>query len=542
MKYIFLVAIIGSLFFTAKSQEDNSLYCGQNHYRSWWNVQHYTLKMDLNSKSKSLKGSNTILANVVTTPSDTLQIDLQTPLKIKCIRYKGKKLKFTRNGTVHLVVGEFSSLMIGNEFELEISYSGKPTVAFNPPWGGGVVFKQDTNKNPWMAVACQGIGASVWWPCKDDPSDEPDKGVDTYYTTSGELTAVGNGRLVNKKSLSKKKTQWHWKTTEPINLYDVTFYIGDYVHWSDSLPGENGTLTLDYYVLRNNLDKAKKQFEVVQPMIECFEDWFGPYPFYADGFKLVESPYLGMEHQSAIAYGNEYRMGYLGMDRSMSGVGLLFDYIIVHESGHEWFGNNISIEDVAYSWIHEGFTTYSETIFAECQFGKEKAYKYQRGLWKNIQNDTPMEGTPTHCDGGSGDHYDKGAAMIHMIRMVMNDDAKFKSLLRGLNSEFGKGTVNGKDVENYINTHAKKDFTPLFDQYLRTTQIPELALRKNDDGSITYRWENCIQSFNLPILIEIQGSEMWLYPTTDWQSFETEIDLETGISVNENYYISVTKK
>ena len=542
MKHIFLVAIIGFFFFTGKSQEDKSLYCGQNHYRNWWDVQHYTLKMDLNSKSKSLKGSNTILANVVTTPTDTLQIDLQTPLKIKCIRYKGKKLKFTRNGTVHLVVGEFSSLMIGNEFELEISYSGKPTVAFNPPWGGGVVFKQDTNKNPWMAVACQGIGASVWWPCKDDPSDEPDKGVDTYYTTSSELTAVGNGRLVNKKAISKKKTAWHWKTTEPINLYDVTFYIGDYVHWSDSMPGEHGTLTLDYYVLRKNLEKAKKQFEVVRPMIDCFEDWFGPYPFYADGFKLVESPYLGMEHQSAIAYGNEYRMGYLGMDRSMTGVGLLFDFIIVHESGHEWFGNNISIEDVAYMWIHEGFTTYSETIFAECQFGKEKAYQYQRGLWKNIQNDAPMEGTPAHCDGGSNDHYDKGAAMIHMIRMVMNDDLKFKSLLRGLNTEFGKGTVNGKDVETYINTVASKDFTPLFDQYLRTNQIPELVLEKTDDGTIAYRWENCIAGFNLPILVDLQGTEMWLYPTPEWQSFDTELDLENNISVDKNYYISVTKK
>ena len=542
MNQFLLVGLLVMECFAGFSQEDNNLYCGQNHYRSWWDVQHYTLKMDLSAASKSLEGSTTIVANVVTNPSDTLQIDLQEPLKIESICYNGKKLKFTRNGTIHLVNGEFSSLAIGEPFELEIHYSGKPTIAFNPPWDGGLVFKKDADKNPWMAVACQGIGASVWWPCKDDPSDEPDKGVDTYYTTSRELTAVGNGRLVSKKPTSKKKTEWHWKTTSPINLYDVTFYIGDYVHWADSMPGKNGALTLDYYVLRNNLEKAKKQFEVVRPMIECFEDWFGPYPFYADGFKLVESPYLGMEHQSAIAYGNNYLMGYLGMDRSMSGVGLLFDFIIVHESGHEWFGNNISINDVAYTWIHEGFTTYSETIFAECQFGKEKAYQYQRGQWNNIQNDSPMEGTPAHCDGGSGDHYDKGSAMIHMIRMVMNDDEKFKSMLRGLNSAFGKTTVSGKEVENYINTYSGKDFTPLFDQYLRTKQIPELVFQKNESGTITYRWENCIQSFNLPILIEIQESEMWLYPTTDWQSFETEIDLKTDISVNENYYISVTKK
>ncbi len=542
MKYIFLVAIVGFLFFAAKSQEDNNLYCGQNHYRSWWDVQHYTLKMDLSAESKSLEGSTTIVANVVTNPSDTLQIDLQEPLKIESICYNGKKLKFTRNGTIHLVIAEFSGLAIGEPFELEIRYSGKPTIAFNPPWDGGLVFKEDADKNPWMAVACQGIGASVWWPCKDDPSDEPDKGVDAYYTTSGELTAVGNGRLVSKTSLSKKKTEWHWKTTSPINLYDVTFYIGDYVHWADSMQGENGTLTLDYYVLRDNLEKAKKQFEVVQPMIECFEDWFGPYPFYADGFKLVESPYLGMEHQSAVAYGNNYLMGYLGMDRSMSGVGMLFDFIIVHESGHEWFGNNISIDDIAYMWIHEGFTTYSETIFAECQFGKEKAYQYQRGLWNNIQNDAPMEGTPTHCDGGSNDHYDKGSAMIHMIRMIMDDDDKFKSMLQAMNSEFYQQTIDGKRMEKFINEVSLKDFSKVFDQYLRTTQIPNLELQKTENGGVQYRWANCIEGFDMPLTISLQNEEIWLYPTTEWQEFETTLDLKTDISVNENYYISVTKK
>ena len=533
--------LVFCLFISYYSQAQKTEYCNTTELRSWWNVQHYSISTEVNPKNKSIKGTTSICALVEKKALDRLQIDLDSRLKIKAILYKGKKLKYTKSERSHTVIGPFNELKIGEHFDLEIIYTGTPLIALRPPWDGGLVFQKDGNGNPWMAVACQGDGASTWWACKDDPSDEPDNGVDMFYTTPNNLKAVGNGKLIDQKSISKKKTEWHWKVENPINLYDVTFYIGDYVNWKESVEGLNGTLSLDFYVLRENLEKARKQFEVVKPMIHCFEDWFGPYPFYEDGYKLVDAPYLGMEHQSAIAYGNQYKMGYLGFDRSLSGVGLLFDYIIIHESGHEWFGNNISIKDVAYSWIHEGFTTYSETLFAECIAGKEKAFKYQQGEWANIENDRPMEGIPGNCDGGSGDHYDKGAAMIHMIRMIMNDDEKFKAMLQAMNSEFYHQTIDGKQMENFINNFSQKDFSKLFQQYLRTNQIPKLELQKTDEGTLRYRWNNCIEGFDMPLTIFLDGEEIWMYPTTDWQDFETQLDLESEITISKNYYIEVVK-
>jgi aminopeptidase N len=529
-----------AILFSSNTFAQSADYCNTNSVRSWWDVQHYSLSIEVNPKKRTINGKSSICAIVKEKAIDTLQIDLDGRLRIKSIYYRGEKLTYIKGERSHKVIGPFSQLKIDEHFDLEIIYSGNPQVALKAPWDGGLVFKKDKNGNPWIAVACQGDGASVWWPCKDDPSDEPDNGVDLFYTTTNNLVAVGNGQLIEKK-IAKKKTEWHWKVRNPINLYDITFYIGDYVHWNDSLQGEEGNLTLDYWVLRDNLAKSKKQFEVVKPMIECFENWFGPYPFYEDGYKLVDAPYLGMEHQSAIAYGNEYKMGYLGMDRSMSGVGLLFDYIIVHESGHEWFGNNISIKDVAYSWIHEGFTTYSESLFAECQFGKEKAYRFQHGEWKNISNDRPMEGMPGNCDGGSGDHYDKGAAMIHMIRTIMNDDEKFRLMLRGMNSMFAKQTVTGEQIELYINGFSNKNFATFFDQFLRTNQIPTLEFIPNDENIIQYKWSNCLSGFDMPILIHLQETEIWLYPSTEWQTFETALDLKTEITVSPDFYIDVVK-
>lgn len=537
MKNILLFALLISSNVFAQSLE----YCTPTKFRSWWNVQHYSLSMEINPVKKSIQGSTSICAIVAEKALDTLQIDLSDKLKITSIYYKGKKLKFIKGERVQKVIGPFAALKVGEHFDLEINYKGFPQIAHNAPWDGGVVFSKDKNGSPWMAVACQGDGASVWWPCKDDPTDEPDNGVDLFYTTTNNLSAIGNGRLIE-KTRSKKKTEWHWKVTNPINLYDVTFYIGDYTTWSDSLMGESGVLPLDYWVLRDNETKAKQQFQVVKPMIHCFESWFGPYPFYEDGYKLVDSPYLGMEHQSAIAYGNQYRMGYLGMDRSMSGVGLLFDYIIVHESGHEWFGNNISIKDVAYSWVHEGFTTYSESLFAECLAGKEKAYNYQHGEWNNIANDSPMEGLPENCDGGSGDHYDKGAAMIHMIRTIMNNDEEFRFMLREMNYTFAKRTVTGKQIESFINEYANKDFSKLFDQFLRTKRIPTLELSQGEENTIQYKWSNCVQGFDMPVLIHLQENKIWLYPSTELQDFQTELDLDTEITVSPDFYINTMKK
>ncbi len=284
----------------------------------------------------------------------------------------------------------------------------------------------------------------------------------------------------------------------PINLYNLTFYLGDYTTFTDTFQGEKGVLPLTFHPLRYNEFKARTHFRVVKDMLRCFEHWMGPYPFYEDGYKLVEAPYLGMEHQSAIAYGNGYQMGYLGKDRSGTGVGMLFDYIIIHESGHEWFGNNITAKDVADNWIHEGFTTYTETLYAEWIAGKEKAARYNKGEWKNIENDRPIIGAYGVADDGSGDKYDKGAAMLHMIRTIVNDDEKFRQILRGLNKEFWHQTVTTKQVEDYISQKSGRDFSAFFNQYLRTTQIPKLEWYEGR-GEIHYRFTNVVEGFSIPI-------------------------------------------
>lgn len=522
------------LLLSGLSFGQDNLYCTTNSYRDWWDVQHYTIVSDINPRSKQLKGNVSIIAKVATEIQDTLQIDLEKSLEIDRIYVNGTEMTFIKGERAQLIPN-IRSVVKDSVFMIDIQYSGRPIKAVKPPWDGGLVFKKDSNGKPWIAVACQGDGASVWWPCKDDPSDEPDLGVDLHLITKKNLSAIGNGRLVS-RSKSKRKFDWHWKVVNPINLYDVTFYIGDYVHWSDSIDGEKGTLSLDYYVLKDNLEKAKSQFDVVPEMIHCFEDWFGPYPFYEDGYKLVESPYLGMEHQSAIAYGNEYQMGYLGSDRSATGVGLLFDFIIVHESGHEWFGNNISINDVAYSWVHEGFTTYSETIFAECHLGIDSAFQYQHGQWRNIANRTPMEGKPGECDGGSSDHYAKGAALVHMIRTIMQNDEKFKDMLRTMSEKFYHQTVTGIEIENFINEYSGINFNHVYEQYLRTKQIPILLFKWEENGN-QFKWSNCIDNFNMPIKLTNGSTDIWIQPSTEWQDLDPSTTPD--FKVSSDFYIKV---
>jgi aminopeptidase N len=340
----------------------------------------------------------------------------------------------------------------------------------------------------------------------------------TRFYVPGYL-AIGNGKSLNVDSSGAKGQPpviSGWEVKNPINSYDVTFYIGDYVHWHDTLMGEKGQLDLDFYALRYNEEKARKQFAVVKEMIHCFEYWMGPYPFYEDGYKLVEAPYLGMEHQSAIAYGNQYRMGYMGFDRSMTGFGNTFDYIIVHESGHEWFGNSITAKDEADNWIHEGITTYSESLFAECHLGKEKALKYCIGAWRNIENDHPVQANYGVNEEGPGDIYEKGAAMMHMIRMLTNDDEKFRLMLRGLSSEYYHKTVTTAEVEGYIAAHTGLDLKAFFNQYLRTATLPEIEYSIKD-GQLNYRFDNAVEGFTIPVKVNGGESAAVIKPTAQWQ-------------------------
>ncbi|RZK98898.1 MAG: M1 family peptidase, partial [Pedobacter sp.] len=362
--------------------------------------------------------------------------------------------------------------------------------ALNAPWDGGWIWKKDAKGRPFISVACQGLGASVWYPCKDHQSDEPDNGASLMINVPDSLVAVANGKLKN-KTINGNLASYTWEVSNPINSYNLIPYIGKYINFTEVYNGEAGKLNCSYWVLDYNIDKAKKQFQQVKTTLKSMEYWFGPYPFYKDDYKLVEAPHLGMEHQSAVAYGNKYMNGYMGNDLSGTGWGKNWDYIIVHETGHEWFGNNITAKDIADMWVHEGFTDYSETLFVELEYGKKAANEYVQGLRKNIENDKPIIGAYGVNQEGSGDMYYKGANLIHTIRQIINDDTKFRNMLRGLNKEFYHQMVSTQQVENYISSKSGNDLSKVFDQYLRSRNIPTLKL--DVDGNVLkYKWDNCI--------------------------------------------------
>lgn len=492
--------------------------------RYWWDVQHYSLSVSFDTATQSIHGVNTVSARIIHSPIDSLQLDLQELMFLDSVVMNGEQLDFVKEGNVWWLQYPFSRLDTGTNFQFTAYYHGKPRAAVKPPWDGGFIWTKDSLGHPWIAVACQGLGASVWWPCKDYQGDEPDSGMLLSFELPRAYACIGNGRSGTftlpdfYRDTTDNETQTiGWRVDNPINTYNATFYIGDYVSWTDTLMGEKGKLGLTFCALRYHEQRAREQFKVVKQMLHCYEYWMGPYPFYEDGYKLVEAPYLGMEHQSAIAYGNQYKMGYLGMDRSRTGVGLLFDYIIVHESGHEWFGNNITAQDIADNWLHEGFTTYAEALFTECAFGKEKAFEFTRGEWRNIDNDRPIIGQYGVNNEGSSDEYDKGAAILHMIRQIMNDDEQFRQLLRGLNRDFYHKIVTSATIESYINQFTHYNFTPLFNQYLRTTDIPRLEwhIKKKE---LYFRFTNTVAGFSLPIKINAGKKTATIHPTSEWQS------------------------
>ncbi|HTL07918.1 MAG TPA: M1 family metallopeptidase [Chitinophagaceae bacterium] len=514
----------------------DSLRGSINEERSWWNVLHYNITVEPDYARKTISGRTIILFKVLA-PANAMQIDLQEPMTIDSITLGGTSIPFQREGNVyHLHFKD--RLPVGSQQAISIAFAGKPREAIRPPWDGGWIWKQDANGQPWMSVACQGLGASVWYPCKDHQSDEPDSGAVLTMLVPDTLVAVGNGRLQQHKDLGNGKSAWTWQVVNPINNYNIIPYIGKYVNFSEVFNGLKGPLDCNYWVLDYNLAKAKEQFKQVPLMLRCFEYWFGPYPFYEDGYKLVESPHLGMEHQSAVAYGNKYQNGYLGRDLSGSGWGLKWDFIIVHESGHEWFANNITSKDLADMWLHEGFTNYSETLFTECQYGKEAANEYLIGSRKNIANDIPVIGTYGINREGSGDMYCKGGSLLHTIRQVINNDSVFVNILRGLNKTFYHQTVTTQQVENYISRQGHVDLSKVFDQYLRTTQVPVFEY-KIERNTLQYRYTNCINGFNLPIKL-LAGKEYWLKPGTQWQSMKLPAGIdEKEIKVDRNFYVKV---
>lgn len=508
--------------------------------RMGWDVLKYDISVQPDFETKTLKGINKL--SYYDTGVKLMQLDLQEPMQIDSILKSGKKISFSREGNVYWVSLRDTAAMYKikpHRDAISIYFSGKPKEAIRPPWDGGWIWQKDKNGNPWMTVACQGLGASVWYPCKDVQSDEPDSGAILRITVPDSLMAVGNGRLTEKKAAGKGYTTYTWTVKSPINNYCIVPYIGKYVHFGEIYKAEKGPLSMDYWVLDYNIDKAKKQFKDAPRMMKAFEHWFGPYPFYADGYKLVEAPHLGMEHQSAIAYGNGYQNGYAGKDLSASGWGLKWDFIIVHESGHEWFGNNITSKDIADMWIHESFTNYSETLFTDYYYGKKAGDEYVIGTRKRISNDIPIIGRYGVNNEGSGDMYYKGGNMLHNIRQVINNDEKFRQILRGLNSTFYHQTVTSAQVENYISIKSHIDFSKVFDQYLRTVQIP--VLEYNVKGyTLKYRYSNCVPGFNMPLLVHFKGNR-WIKPTEDWKMLSFYPEGDSTFSVDNNFYINTKK-
>jgi aminopeptidase N len=578
-----------------KFTREDTIRGSLNENRDWWDVLRYDIEVRPDYEKKEITGNTKIVFTgnkdeklkkryinaLLQKDTFRLQLDLQKPLIIdsiigtkiglqgnshgpmKEISLGKRKLSFSVDGNV--IILDQPQFFLANRLDsIIVYYHGKPKEAKKAPWDGGWIWKKDSLGRPWMSVAVQGLGASAWYPCKDHQSDEPDNGASLTVIVPDTLVAVANGRLNSEYKIPRLNdtvgqansnlTAYRWEVKNPINNYNIVPYIGKYVNWEDTLREEDvvkvdgidltvndtvhitRTQTLNYWVLDYNLEKSQQQFQQVKPMLRCFEYWFGPYPFYEDGYKLVDAPHLGMEHQSAVAYGNRYRNGYLGRDLSGSGWGAKWDYIIIHESGHEWFGNNITTNDIADMWVHEGFTCYSETLYTEWLFGKQAGDEYNRGLRKNIENDKPVIGPYGVNEEGSGDMYFKGANMLHTIRKVINDDSLFRKILRGLNETFRHKTVTTQDIESYIIKESGINFQKTFDQYLRTTQIPVLEFYFKGK-KVHYRWANCIKGFDLPLVINNKRYSI----TTKWKSASiTGADRGNWnkISIEQLYYIT----
>ncbi|MBG49589.1 MAG: peptidase M1 [Pseudozobellia sp.] len=501
--------------------------------REWWNLNYYDLYVDVNPTDKSIKGSNLIRYEVLE-PQKVMQIDLQPPMKIDKVEQDGAELKVEHGGNAHFV--QLKKKQKKGEFkEVKVYFSGHPREAVRAPWDGGFSWKKDNNGKEFIATSNQGLGASVWWPNKDHMYDEVDSMKIRIKAPKG-LMDVSNGQL---KAVDENSNTYEWFVKNPINNYGVNINIADYVHFEEKYQGEKGALQMDYYVLPYNLEKAKEHFKDAPKMMEAFEHWFGPYPFYEDGFKLVEVPYLGMEHQSSVTYGNQYKMGYLGRDLSGTGWGLKFDFIIIHEAGHEWFANNITYKDIADMWVHEGFTAYSENLFIDYYYGKEASADYVIGTRANIQNDKPIIGKYDVNHRGSGDMYYKGANMLHTIRQIIGDDEKWRQILRGLNKEFYHSTVTTQQIENYIIDKSGIDLSKVFDQYLRTANIPNFEYQMTPEG-IKYRYSQVIDGFTMPIELYIGNKKVTVNPTTEWQQIKLSTsEKESKITVDRDYYVNV---
>ncbi len=526
--FLFLFGFLTSFAQEIYTRRD-SLQGGLRPERTCFDVLRYDLSVRINPTAKSVIGYNDITFKVIDN-THKIQIDLFENMAIDSIVWKSQKLHYDREFAAVFI--SFPNILLkDSQHTIRFYYSGNPTIAKNAPWDGGFVFSKDGAGKDWIAVAVQGTGASLWYPCKDSQSDEPDNGATIKVAVPNGLMDVSNGRLTGSEDLHDGYTRWDWKVLNPINSYDITVNVADYVHF-----GENyKELDLNYYVLRENEARAKVQFAQVKPMLDCYQNKFGKYPFTDDGYKLVETPYLGMEHQSAVAYGNKYQNGYLGSDLSFSGIGLNFDYNIIHESGHEWFGNSITSRDIADMWIHEGFTMYAEAVFVECQYGYDKAMLYINGMKHNVRNDKPIISAYGVNKEGSVDMYYKGALFINTLRHVINDDAKWWAMLLKYSQTYRHQIIDTETVIAFFSRESSMNLQPIFDQYLRHTTIPFLELRITNK-KLEYRWRADAANFSMPVDVKIKGRKIRLVPTTSWRKSAIHLNSIKDVDILKNAF------
>jgi aminopeptidase N len=491
----------------------------------------YALDLRIDPVAKTIAGKNTIRFRMLS--DDTrIQLDLYDNLDVGKVMLGGEELKYSRDSGAVFV--DFPrSLKAGKTYSIDFYYSGRPKEAGR---FGGFVFAKDPAGRPWIFTSCEDEGASIWWPNKDQWRDEVEN-MTMSIAVPNDLTDVSNGRFIGKRDLGDGYTRWDWRINYPINNYDVSVNIGKYEHWSDKF----GDLSMDFYALPEDLTKAKKQFAQANGMLRAFEHYFGEYPFKNDGYKLVQVPYSGMEHQSAVTYGNRFANGYLERDWTGVGISTKFDFIIIHESGHEWFGNAVSAADRSDMWIHEGWTTYLECLYVEYMYGHDDYLKYTNAYKKKIKNERPIIAPRGVNATPPQDMYFKGALFLHTLRSIVDNDRTWFALIRDIYQHFKYRNIMTEDMTTYVNRRTGMNLTPIFDQYLRHTAIPKLEL-KFDTGTVSYRWKTDEPAFAMPVKVGTAGKWQLIRPTTEWRSMKSSVTKGVFEAATDLYYIDVEKQ
>jgi aminopeptidase N len=527
-----LVSVAGS---AQASQTPSRADILRGEYSAWRannDLLSYELDIRIDPERKFIGGKNKIRFKML--KDDTrIQLDLFANLKVEKIVYGATELKYARElGTVFV---DFPTILKKNSVQsIDFYYSGYPQEVGR---FGGISFRKDPPGRHWVTTACEGIGASIWWPNKDQQRDEVET-MRMRVAVPSNLVDVSNGKLVGKTDLGDGYTRYDWEISYPINNYCVSINVGSYEHFSDKL----GDLAMDFYCLPENLDKAKRQFAQARPMMEAFQKYFGEYPFRRDGYKLIEVPYSGMEHQSAVTYGNRFANGYLERDWTGVGVSLKFDFIIIHESAHEWFGNSITASDVSDQWIHEGWATYAECVYVEALFGRDDAIKYTNGYKTKVRNQQPIITAREVNRTPSQDQYFKGALFLHTLRSVIDNDDRWWKMLREYCREFKYRNILTEDLVKYFNARSGRNLTPIFDQYLRQAALPVLELKFNEgERSVEYRWKAGVKEFAMPVKVGRKGNWQVIQPTSEWRMMKTDLRKEDFEVATDFYYIEVSK-